>query len=61
MILRGLEFCHAHWVVHRDIKPNNFLVTATGELKLVGCSGRQRLWVAVNCRAWFAVGTTTGR
>lgn len=35
MILRALEFCHERWVVHRDIKPNNFLVAASGELKLV--------------------------
>eukprot|EP00887_Chlorella_sp_A99_P001381 scaffold8.g1381.t1 len=34
MVLRGLEFCHARWVVHRDVKPNNFLVAASGELKL---------------------------
>ena len=38
MILRALEFCHSRWVVHRDIKPDNFLVTASGELKLVRCA-----------------------
>lgn len=34
MILQGLAFCHDHWVLHRDVKPNNFLVSPTGELKL---------------------------
>lgn len=34
MVLKGLDFCHKRWVLHRDIKPNNFLVSATGELKL---------------------------
>lgn len=30
MLLEALLFCHAQWVLHRDIKPNNFLVTSTG-------------------------------
>ncbi|KAK9814600.1 hypothetical protein WJX72_008473 [[Myrmecia] bisecta] len=34
MLLQGLDFCHKHWVLHRDVKPNNFLVSPTGELKL---------------------------
>ncbi|KAK9795936.1 hypothetical protein WJX73_008230 [Symbiochloris irregularis] len=34
MILQALEACHAAWVLHRDIKPNNFLITTSGELKL---------------------------
>lgn len=34
MILKAMEFCHTRYVFHRDIKPNNFLVSANGELKL---------------------------
>jgi serine/threonine protein kinase len=33
-VLGALRDCHAAWVVHRDIKPNNFLVAPTGHLKL---------------------------
>ena len=32
MVLQGLAFCHKRWVLHRDIKPNNFLISANGGL-----------------------------
>jgi cyclin-dependent kinase 1 len=31
---RGLSFCHARGVMHRDLKPQNLLVTKDGRLKL---------------------------
>ncbi|CAM9147918.1 unnamed protein product [Heterosigma akashiwo] len=32
--LEGLEFCHSHGVMHRDMKPQNLLVSRDGTLKL---------------------------
>ncbi|GBG67532.1 hypothetical protein CBR_g663 [Chara braunii] len=34
MTLKGLAQCHKKWVLHRDLKPNNLLISHTGELKL---------------------------
>ncbi|BGP17384.1 hypothetical protein JCM10213_002867 [Rhodosporidiobolus nylandii] len=34
MMMKGLEFCHRNWVLHRDMKPNNLLISADGTLKL---------------------------
>lgn len=34
MTLKALAFCHKKWVLHRDMKPNNLLLAADGQLKL---------------------------
>lgn len=34
MLMRAIWFCHKNFVLHRDIKPNNLLIAANGEIKL---------------------------
>uniref|UniRef100_A0A3Q3JA15 Cyclin-dependent kinase 7 n=1 Tax=Monopterus albus TaxID=43700 RepID=A0A3Q3JA15_MONAL len=34
MTLQGLEYMHQHWILHRDLKPNNLLLDGNGVLKL---------------------------
>lgn len=34
MTLKGLEYLHASWVLHRDLKPNNLLINKQGILKI---------------------------
>jgi len=34
MLSRAVHFCHQNFVLHRDIKPNNLLIAADGEVKL---------------------------
>ena len=33
-ILQGIAYCHAHRVLHRDLKPQNLLIDRNGTLKL---------------------------
>lgn len=34
MLLEALNFCHKRWVLHRDVKPNNMLISQEGLMKL---------------------------
>lgn len=33
-LLEGIAFCHAHRVLHRDLKPQNLLIDKVGTLKI---------------------------
>lgn len=37
-LIKGLYYCHAHRVLHRDLKPQNLLINKEGNLKIAGRS-----------------------
>jgi cyclin-dependent kinase 5 len=48
-LLRGLAFCHAHNVLHRDLKPQNLLINKNGELKLADFGLARAFGIPVKC------------
>ena len=55
-ICEGLEFAHAHGVVHRDIKPGNIFITDSGTVKIVDF-GLARLVTSELTRSNMMMGT----
>lgn len=45
--IQGLEYLHKHWILHRDIKPNNLLINREGVLK-IGDFGLAKLYGSPN-------------
>jgi len=48
-LLRGLAFCHAHNVLHRDLKPQNLLINKNMELKLADFGLARAFGIPVRC------------
>ena len=55
-ICEGLEYAHAHGVVHRDIKPGNIFLTDSGTIKIVDF-GLARLVTSELTRSNMMMGT----
>lgn len=48
-LLRGLAYCHRRKVLHRDVKPQNLLISELGELKLADFGLARAFGIPVKC------------
>merc|ERR1711879_299752 len=40
----GINYCHAHRVIHRDLKPGNLLIDKNGSMKIADFGTCSRFW-----------------